>query len=432
MLSLIQQYLLEKNLISPNQRILCGVSGGVDSMVMVDLLLKCKVNIGIAHINHNTRGAESDGDHLFVKNFATEYEIPFFDFTLNSSIKDSPDFQQTARKLRYEFFNKIVTEQGYELIATAHHSDDNIETFFMNLLRGSGLSGLSGIPLIYGNIIRPLKFASRSMIEIYATQQQIDFREDSSNLSDKYLRNDIRHNIVPAIENIKPTARDTINRSISNISSAQSVLKSLVFEKYVNQLDGTLLINKQIPRGDDGITILYTILGDYGFNRNQLKDILESKKGGSKIITPNWTLINDRNHYTLLESVKNVLINITIESEGEYFLSDGRIVVIKESQTKDAFWFTTSPFPLTVRSRLEGDRFRPNGMKGKSKSIKKYLTDIKVESSQKPQILLLEKENVILGIIGYRQSVEVEKSIDKIYGIEIEIILNTNLSPIHI
>lgn len=422
MLSLFQQYLLEKKLISDNQRVLCAISGGLDSMVMLDLMIRSDIEIAVAHINHNTRGEESDGDHQFVKGYAKSQGIAFFDLTLDPEVKNRPDFQQTARDLRYAFFNEIASKHKYDLIATAHHSDDDVETFFINLLRGSGLNGLAGIPLDSRNIIRPLKFANRSQIENYASNNEVRFREDSSNKSDKYLRNDLRHNLIPILERMNPNARGSIVKSISNIASSSSVLKSLILEKYVEQQEGKLTIQKPIEKNEAGVTILYTILAEYGFNRYQLADLLSSDRISSKVFSKEWMLINESDFYVLIDKEFTTDEDLTLNEIGEYALSDGRVLSItKSSKLTDAYWFISSPFPLVIRSKKEGDRFRPTGMNGKSKSIKKYLTDIKMTTSEKSKALLVVQNNTILGIVNSRKSFDVESNQDRKMGFEIKI-----------
>ena len=205
MIEAFKQFIEKKQLYSPGDKIFVAVSGGIDSVVLLDLFHKTNFQIAVAHCNFSLRGTESDEDEKFVAGLAKNYNIDFFVKKFNTkkfSKENGLNIQEAARKLRYDWFNSIAEKHNFDKIAVAHHFDDQAETFFINLFRGSGVSGLRGMPIKRDNIIRPLLFARRAEIEKYAAENKLSFREDSSNFSDKYLRNRIRHNLLPEIEKL--------------------------------------------------------------------------------------------------------------------------------------------------------------------------------------------------------------------------------------
>ena len=202
-----KHYVASHKMIAPDDRILLTVSGGVDSMVMLSLFARCGYSIGVAHCNFCLRGEESDEDEVLVEKEAAKYGVEFFNRrfpTREEMERTGESMEMAARRLRYAWFEELCVEHGYTKIAIAHHADDSIETFFINLLRGTGLRGLTGISVTNGRVFRPLMFASRREITEYAVANGIPFREDSSNRSTKYLRNKIRLGLIPRIREINP------------------------------------------------------------------------------------------------------------------------------------------------------------------------------------------------------------------------------------
>ncbi len=202
MLKKFQKYIRSNNLLSKNDEILLAISGGIDSVVMLDLFDKSGINYAISHCNFKLRMFESDDDELFVRELAHKYNIDIYVNWTNTKeyAKDNGlSIQEAARDLRYNWFNQVCRHNNYSKIAVAHHQDDRIETFFINLSRGAGIKGLKSIPVIRDNIIRPLMFATRDEIESYAKEHMLEYREDSSNRKDYYLRNNIRHNLTPTL-----------------------------------------------------------------------------------------------------------------------------------------------------------------------------------------------------------------------------------------
>lgn len=226
-----RKYIKDNDLFKPSQRILLAVSGGIDSMVMTHLFLRIGTEIGIAHCNFNLRGSESDGDETFVENFASGHNLPFycesFD-TTGFSIEKSISIQMAARELRYRWFDEIRVKNGYDSVALAHNLNDNVETFIINLTRGTGIAGLTGMTPKHKTLIRPLLFASRLAITDYCKEQGIHFREDRSNEDIKYVRNRIRHSIIPVFREINPSFDHTISETAERLGEINEIVTGFI------------------------------------------------------------------------------------------------------------------------------------------------------------------------------------------------------------
>ena len=223
--------------VSKTSKILLAVSGGIDSMVLMDMLYRHGYNISIAHCNFCLRGKESDEDKLFVEKISFKYKKQFYskEFTTKEySIQNKISFQMAARVLRYEWFDLLKEKYDFDFICTAHHHDDSVETFLINLIRGTGISGLHGIKGIVCSLIRPMSMCSKKDIIDYANKYGIIYREDSSNKDDKYVRNKIRNKIIPLMQEINPRVLDAIGNTISRVSDVESIYQKLVSEKKKN------------------------------------------------------------------------------------------------------------------------------------------------------------------------------------------------------
>ena len=213
------------------KKLLIAISGGIDSVVLTHLLSRLNFNISLAHCNFNLRGTESDLDTVFVKDLAKKLEIRCFttSFETERIAKENKESTQiAARNLRYSWFQEIRQENNFDYILTAHHADDNLETFLINLTRGSGLDGFTGIPEINGNIVRPLLKFSREEIEVFAKEEKISWREDQSNTSTKYVRNKIRHNILPVLKEINPSLLDTFSKTLTHLQESTQIISDRV------------------------------------------------------------------------------------------------------------------------------------------------------------------------------------------------------------
>lgn len=415
-------YISHEHLFTTKDKILLAVSGGVDSVVMCDLFYAAGLPFAIAHCNFQLREDESEGDERFVKEIAEKYAVPFhhirFD-TASYTRKHKLSTQAAARELRYEWFEKIRAQHRYSFIATAHHQGDVIETFFINLIRGTGISGLRSIVPKQGKIIRPLLFANKKDILIYAAEHKVMYREDSSNASDKYLRNKIRHHLIPVLNEFSPVAESSIMQSIENLRAAEFIYKQTIEDvssRICIQKNNTIRISiAELKKLNPVSTYLYELLKPYGFNSSSAKDILHilSGESGKEFFSDTHRLIKDRNQL-IIEPLPD-------DPTGEeFFISEdqeelkviGLELHFKTSSNSPSLKVPASPhmamldldklkFPLKIRKWKTGDVFYPLGMKGKKK-LSDFFIDKKLSLIEKENTWLLCSEDKIAWVIGLR------------------------------
>jgi tRNA(Ile)-lysidine synthase len=396
-----------------DKKLLVATSGGMDSMVLVHLFQKLKFNIGLAHCNFQLRNSESDADEKFVNNYAELHKIPCFTIkfdTKNYSEVHKLSIQVAARNLRYNWFNEILVQEKYDYIITAHHADDVAETFMINLSRGTGLEGLTGIPSQNGNIIRPMLLFSRKEIENYASENSLQLREDSSNASDKYLRNKIRHHIIPVFKEINDSFLQSFQNTLEYLNQQQSLVDDavlLVYEKVVLEEKEQLKINiSALLQYKNYKAYLYQWLHKYGFTAwNDVYDLLQSQTG-KRIESENYILLKDRDFLLLSSKISdfetiaihsvtentNFPLNFSICNFSDISNQNKNVIFVEESKLQ---------FPLTIRKWKSGDYFYPAGMQGKKK-VSKYFKDEKFTLFQKQQAFILESNDQIVWIIGHR------------------------------
>ena len=414
------KYIEQNHLFLPNEKILLAVSGGKDSMVMTDLFQKAKFNIGIAHFNHSTRAGESDLDEAFVKEFCARNSLQFFstkvDIEALLNTGEGNNFQDIARKYRYQWLEKIRNTQGYDYIATAHHKDDNIETFLYKISRGSGLSGLNGINIKTGKIIRPILNISRQEIDLYVAQNKIDFREDSSNKSDKYSRNFIRHNIIPQFKKFNKNFEQGIAVTMQNIQSANKTLDFLVdnfFRDYIEYTNKWIIIQKKIlVKLIENKDLIYYLFSRYKFNFSQVLDILKSLDNtGAKFYNPDYELLIDRKNI-LIRRKKNPVTSVFEIVPGLNKIEDEGLLKIEKSDLpeaidqKNCLYLNADKinFPLKLRKWQAGDKFKPFGLKGKNKKLKHFFADKKLSLFEKDDVFVLLNNDDLCAVIPYEIS----------------------------
>ncbi|WP_460219128.1 tRNA lysidine(34) synthetase TilS [Psychroserpens sp. MEBiC05023] len=402
-------------------KLLIAISGGLDSVVLTHLCHKLKLDIALAHCNFNLRGTESDADEEFVLNLAEtlnlEVFIEHFD-TENYAISKQLSTQVAARELRYDWFLNLAEDLGFDYILTAHHADDNLETFLINLSRGTGLNGLTGIPEINGNVIRPLLPFSRAKIKDYANKNQIKWREDSSNTSDKYLRNKIRHHVIPNLKDINSELLHNFKKTLSHLrdsvdiidDSLNSISKRAIVSNNEQQLKFKI---SEFKRFKNPKAYLYELFKDYGFTEwNDVLNLLDAQTG-KQVFSKTHRLIKDREHliltkcYTERSRSANEDI-VVINASDRKVNSPAGILLFDEA---DAIFGTRSNvifvdrdvlvFPLHLRRWQKGDAFYPYGMKGKKK-LSKYFKDEKLSLVDKENIWLLISNDTIVWVIGMR------------------------------
>ena len=401
------------NLVS--KKVLLAVSGGIDSMVLAELFRQSQMNFAIAHCNFNLRNADSDGDQKFVENYCIKHNIAFFTTTFDTKTF-AKDFklstQVAARKIRYEYFREILQKEQLDFIATGHHLDDSIETFFINLSRGTGLDGLTGIPTQNEKIIRPLLTFSRNAIEIFAKDNHLEWREDASNHSDIYLRNKIRHHLAPILCEINPSFGSSFQQTISNLKQAQSLVDDasrIVYKKVVEDDADFKKINiaelMQLPNYK---AYLYQWLKPLGFTAWEDIYNLAKAETGKQIFSENYQLLKNRNYLIIAPKSTNNDESILIKKDtlevnfhikllfckvADTFFSTNKTIFVDEEKLT---------YPLTLRRWKSGDYFFPLGMNGKSKKVSKFFKDEKLSRIEKENTWLLCSGNDIVWITGLR------------------------------
>ncbi|WP_298246546.1 tRNA lysidine(34) synthetase TilS [uncultured Christiangramia sp.] len=398
-------------------KLLIAVSGGVDSVVLAHLCKLSKMEFSIAHCNFNLRGEENDADEAFVKELAENMEVPFFTQSFNTlkfAENAGISIQMAARELRYNWFEELSNSMEFDYTLTAHHANDNLETFLINLIRGTGPEGLQGIKDKHHQLIRPLINFSRSAIEEYANSKSLKWREDSSNASDKYMRNRIRHHMVPLMQELNPQLLETFAKTQQHLNESMELVEdymSLLYPKIISRdvfgyaLDIAFL--KKVPNSKQ---VLYQLLKSFGFTEwNDVHDLMDAQTG-KMVLSDTHRLIKDRNRLLLTE-IQDESVNKEYQLEkGEEFVMIPEFGTLHltevEKFDKAATHSIFVPirklkFPLLIRKWKEGDFFVPFGMKGKKK-LSDYFKDEKFSLPQKEQTWLLFSGEDLVWIINQR------------------------------
>ncbi len=426
MISKIQTYITHHNLANSGTSILVACSGGVDSMVLVDVLLKLNYNISLAHCNFQLRGKESDADELFLHDFAMKHNIPFYTIKFDTKgYKQNRDVstQMAARELRYEWFEKIRNENGYHCIATAHHLDDQLETILLNITKGTGFKGLTGMQPKNGYIIRPLLEISKQEILRYANENKIQYREDSSNATDDYQRNLIRHQVVPQLEKINLALHETATAFIHRMNDYEVLVNAQLLsvkKKCYSEKDGISEIKMGfIKSHKTGQTILFHLLKEFGFNSDVVQNILDVNEPGKQFFSETHRAVTDRKslfivpknvereNYLSFDSIPKQIIfnNYKIQCT----LVPIHEVNIKPSNRYAYFDADKLEFHLLIRYYKEGDYFYPFGMskpktpeKVGKKKLSKYFKDEKFSLLDKENTAVLFSGEKLIWLLGHR------------------------------
>ena len=415
-----------------NKKIIIATSGGLDSMVLLHLFQNLNQKIAIAHCNFQLRGIESLEDQNFVQNYAVANEIPIFitQFdTENFAIDYKLSTQVAARNLRYDWFYELLESENYDYILTAHHADDNLETFIVNLSRGTGLDGLVGIPSLNDKIIRPLLTFSRQEIEDYAKENKIKWQEDSSNASDKYLRNKIRHHIIPQLKELNANFLNSFLKTQKYLQESQTMVEDatiMIYQQVAKEVGKEIHFDLlKLKTLSNYKSYLYQWLQEFGFSAwNDIYDLVESQSG--KIIYSNdYQLLKNRKHLILspIPEIENEVYSIKknqIEVKFPIKLSICKVTFLDEVSKLSIFVDEEKlSFPLQIRNWNEGDIFLPFGMNGNSKKVSKFFKDEKLSVLEKQKIWILTSDKQIVWIIGMRQDerFKIEKSTKNILQI---------------
>ena len=416
MLSKLETHLSENFSFLKGKKILLATSGGLDSMVMADLFQKMNFDIAIAHCNFQLRGLESFGDQNFIQEYAERNKIPVFitQFDTENFAKDYKlSIQIAARTLRYDWFYELLETKNYDYLLTAHHLDDNVETFLINLTRGTGLDGLTGIPEQNEKIIRPLLIFSRDEIEDYAKENNIQWREDSSNAYDKYLRNKIRHHIVPILKELNPDFLSSFQKTQNYLQEAQNMVEDasiMIYQQVAKEIGNEIHFDlkkmKQLPNYK---SYLYQWLNEYNFSAwEDIYDLVDAQSG-KQVFSNNFVLLKNRGFLILSEKNKmetdiyfiqknenevKIPLNISIYKVNEILETNVNTIFVDGDKLQ---------FPLEIKKWQEGDYFEPFGMHGKSKKVSKFFKDEKLSILEKQNIWILYSDNQIVWILGMRQ-----------------------------
>jgi tRNA(Ile)-lysidine synthase len=431
-------YIRNNNLFKKQDRLLLAVSGGIDSMVMSHLFIKLGTDIGIAHCNFCLRNNESDKDEDHVKEFASEYKIPFYSIrfsTKEHARKRGISVQMAARELRFEWFERIRIENNFDFVVVAHNLDDKIETLLINLIRGTGLTGLTGMKPLSNRIIRPLLFATRNKIEEYCSDNQIIFREDKSNAETRYTRNKIRHLVIPVLKEINPSVKETLNETAERLSGIDEIL-SCYIENIKSQIlvkmgEATVFNLKKLKTYQKSRALIFELFSPYGVTGNATGDLLRLMTGstGKQIFTKTHRILRNRDELIVtplitssqrcyyINNVEDLLAVPGIKSAG--IKKAGQGYKMSRGKNVASIDYEKLMFPLIIRGWKTGDFFYPLGMKQKKK-LSDYFIDRKYSLVKKENTLILESEGKIVWIVGERldERFKVTESTKRILFIE--------------
>lgn len=420
MLDQLLNFIAQQKLFQPEQKVLLAVSGGIDSMAMVHLFRQTDFHFAIAHCNFQLRGKESDEDQLLVEEMANTCLSPFFLKAFETEAhakKHGISIQMSARHLRRAWFDKLMENEGFDVVATAHHLNDSLETVLFNLTKGTGISGLKGILPRKEKYVRPLMFASREMIFNYMQANNIAWREDKSNSSIKYHRNLIRHKIVPELKKINPNLEETFSQSIEKIAASERIYrkaidhqKEMLVEK---TMDGVRIEKGRLKSLEEAKIILFELLEGYGFNFRQAKDILLAldRQSGKAFYSHEYHLAVDREYLFISKINDETRVKASVDQNTTYIdINTYRLTFAKADADKVEFSenknvafldFDKLDFPLTIRKWIYGDRFQPLGMKHKKK-LSDFMIDEKIPVNLKEQVTVLISGENLVWVIGHR------------------------------
>ncbi len=419
MIDRFQKHVEENFPFLKDKKLLLAISGGVDSVVIAYLLNNLNYHVSLAHCNFKLRGKESDLDEVFVEKLGKVLDFKTYttQFDTTSYAKNKKiSIQVAARELRYDWFEQLRVDNAYDFIITAHHANDTIETILINLARGTGLEGLTGIPMINNYVVRPLLSFSSDEILKYAKSKNIIWREDASNSETKYLRNKIRHKVIPILEEINPNYINSFTKTTTFLKQSKEIIEEAVdqkkkellsFEKDTIKLDIAKLLGLSSPKA-----YLYYLLKDYGvYEWNDVYALLHAQSG-KVLSTKSHILLKDRDFLLILpvdkiNNIESQCFNISEDLSNistPINLSFKKVLKTK-SLKKNTIYVDKNllNYPLALRKWSEGDFFYPKGMLGKKK-LSKYFKDEKISLIEKQSIwILCDGNDDIIWIIGKRQ-----------------------------
>jgi tRNA(Ile)-lysidine synthase len=416
-------FVQKENLFRADEKILVAVSGGMDSMVLSKLFSMAKFNFGIAHVNFSLRGEESLADEVFVKKWAKTLKVPYYSIVFDTKAfaeKEKLSIQVAARMLRYAWFEEIRVAEGYAYIATAHQAMDQAETVLINLSRGTGIAGFHGIPVKNGHVIRPMAFASQEDLFDFVVAQKLTWREDSSNESTKYVRNFIRHEIIPKFEEINPQFEQSVLETSRKIQGIEAWMREEMDFWRSQHVRSDAAGNIFVGLGESAsitakMRVLYeAFLKEFDFTYGQMDQLLSlsEEKVGQLFESPTHVINHDRGQWVISRKSQHDFRPILVQEEDEEVLVGSQKMEIFVEENGPDYSVSTSPkvacvdadaltFPLEIRKYQEGDWFCPLGMNTK-KLISDFLTDRKVPLLIKKETYLLLSKGSVVWVMGHR------------------------------
>ena len=408
-----------KEKIDKSKKYLLAVSGGVDSIVLLNLFKDFRFNFSVCSCNFLLRSKESDADILFVKSICEKNKINFYQKSFETktySVENNISVQMASRDLRYRWFNELLKKNKYDFLVTAHHRDDNIETILFNFIKTTGYKGISGISKKSKKIIRPLLDIGKKDLLKYAKNNNLRWREDKSNNENKYSRNKIRNKVIPILSEINESLGKSILESTKRINKVEEFIDYHIKkfkEKYVSYNSNFIEIKKSFLDEGNYSLLIYDFLRDYGFNYDQISQLMQSinKNNNQKFYSKKYILSNDRDSFFIFDSSFKNKINIEIKSLGEILIGDIKLsisryekdnFILNKSSSNAQLDYEKVLFPLTLRNYKEGEKFIPLGMK-KNKKISSFLSDAKVSWYDKNnQLVVVDSNNKIIWLVGHQ------------------------------
>ena len=439
----ISSYIEEKKLFLKNDKLLVAVSGGIDSIVLLHVLHHLKYSIQVAHVNFQLRGDESNADESFVKEVCEKLKIPFH--VKRADVKtfaqeNKGSIQMLARQIRYDWFQELINELQLKYIVVAHHANDQSETVLQHISKGAGIAGLRGMLPKQNKIVRPFLCIDKNNIEYLAQQLKLNYREDSSNASDKYERNQIRHQVVPVLQSINPNLHQSIFHTTNYLSGVEVVYQSYI-QKRLNKLIARIgehsykAAAKSFAHDAFGLNLLFEWLHPYGFNSEQLNDIYAHVKEGSsgkKFSSTFYQVFVDRKFLFLEPIEAKVFIYKMVDkipfqsiiNQKNIEISYAELSSVSFDKKNQEIYLDAEDIqlPITIRHWQEGDYMYPLGMLMKKKKVSDLLINKKIAKHQKSNLLLFFSEEKLLFVesIGIDERFKIKDTTKKI----IKIIIN--------
>ena len=412
----------QNNLFTNGSKILAAVSGGMDSAVMAHLLKASGLNFSIAHCNFQLRGDEATRDQEFCNQLAQQFRVKFHTINFDTSAyaaQHKQSIQMAARELRYQWFEQLRQQHGYDVIALAHHQNDTIETILLNLTRGTGIAGLHGILPRNGNLVRPLLFLGRDEVHEIIKQNKFDFVEDSSNAATKYARNKLRHEVIPKLKELNPSLEKTFENSLQHFRGMEMLLElrliELKKELFIFEGDEVYIPLTALKELEPKRLLLFNLLQEYGFNETSVNDLIASlhKHPGRVFESNNFMIVLDRDKLILTKKNTHWQNSVQInENDHEVLyrnyqvnlLHDDSPLIIKDNPLAATIDTELLIYPLTIRAWQQSDFFYPLGMKTRKK-LSDFFIQQKIPLHEKNNIPLLVNGNGdIMWIAGHRIS----------------------------